>query len=99
LTVHSDLGSQYASKQNAEGFCKDKALWGVSDTGNCFDSAVVESFFGDLKREQVQWRNYEICYAAQQNILRYISMFYNSHRLLHTRDTKARINIRWNQEY
>ena len=61
-------------------------------TDNCLDSVEVESFFSDLKREQ--WRNYEICYAAQQNILRYISMFYNSHRLLHARDTKARINMR-----
>ena len=42
---------------------------------------VVESFFGTLKQERVQWRNYQSRYEAQQDILEYISMFYNSHRL------------------
>jgi transposase InsO family protein len=41
----------------------------------------VESFFGSLKQERVQWRNYQSRYEAQQDILGYISMFYNSHRL------------------
>ena len=42
---------------------------------------VVESFFGTLKQERVQWRNYQSRYEAQQDILDYISMFYNSRRL------------------
>lgn len=42
---------------------------------------MVESFFGSLKRERVQWRHYQTRYEAQQDILNYISMFYNSHRL------------------
>ena len=43
--------------------------------------AVVESFFGSLKQERVQWKNYQTRYEAQQDILEYISMFYNSYRL------------------
>jgi len=43
--------------------------------------AVVESFFGSLKQERVQWRNYQTRYGAQQDILDYITMFYNSWRL------------------
>ncbi len=42
---------------------------------------MVESFFGSLKQERVQWRNYQTRYEAQQDILEYISMFYNSERL------------------
>ena len=42
---------------------------------------MVESFFGSLKQERVQWRNYHTRYEAQQDILEYISMFYNSERL------------------
>ena len=42
---------------------------------------VVESFFGSLKQERVQWRNYQTRYEAQQDILQYITMFYNSQRL------------------
>ena len=41
----------------------------------------MESFFGSLKQERVQWRNYQSRYEAQQDILDYISMFYNSRRL------------------
>jgi transposase InsO family protein len=42
---------------------------------------VVESFFGSLKQERVQWENYQTRYEAQQDILEYITMWYNSDRL------------------
>ena len=44
-------------------------------------NAVVESFFDSFKQERVQWRNYQTRYQAQQDILEYISMFYNIKRL------------------
>ena len=53
----------------------------MSRKGDCWDNSVVESFFGTLKQELVQWRNYQTRYEAQQDILEYISMFYNSSRL------------------
>ena len=53
----------------------------MSRKGDCWDNAVVESFFGSLKQEHVQWRNYQSRHEAQQDILDYISMFYNSRRL------------------
>lgn len=53
----------------------------MSRLGNCWDNAVAESFFGSLKQEKVQWCNYQTRYEAQQNILEYISMFYNAKRL------------------
>ncbi len=37
--------------------------------------------FGYLKQERVQWKNYQTRFEAQQDILNYITMFYNSHRL------------------
>ncbi|MCU7904826.1 MAG: IS3 family transposase, partial [Candidatus Thiodiazotropha sp. (ex Epidulcina cf. delphinae)] len=46
-----------------------------------WDNAVVESFFGSLKQERVQWKNYQTRYEAQRDILEYISMFYNRWRL------------------
>ena len=42
---------------------------------------MVESFFGSLKQERVQWENYQTRYEAQQDILEYITMWYNSDRL------------------
>jgi putative transposase len=53
----------------------------MSKKGCCWDNAVAESFFGSLQQERVHWRNYQTRYAAQQNILNYITMWYNSHRL------------------
>ena len=81
LIHHSDRGSQYASKAFRR-LLKARDIEGsMSRKGDCWDNAVVESFFGSLKQERVQWRNYQSRYEAQQDILGYISMFYNSHRL------------------
>ena len=81
LISHSDRGSQYASKEYRR-LLKDNGFIGsMSRLGDCWDNAVAESFFGSLKQERVQWRNYQTRYEAQQDILQYISMFYNSYRL------------------
>ena len=81
LIHHSDRGSQYASEEFRQ-LLKIKGIEGsMSRKGNCWDNAVVESFFGRLKEERVHSRNYQTRYEAQQDILQYITMFYNSHRL------------------
>lgn len=81
LIHHSDRGSQYASKAFRKLLKAHGITGSMSRKGDCWDNAVVESFFGTLKQERVQWRSYPTCYTAQQDILDYISMFYNSHRL------------------
>ena len=53
----------------------------MSRKDDCWDNAVVESFFGSLKQERVQWKNYQTRNEAQQDILQYITMFYNNFRL------------------
>ena len=53
----------------------------MSRKGDCWDNSVVESFFGRLKQERVQWKQYQTCYEAQQDVLNYITLFYNQHRL------------------
>ncbi|MBT5371638.1 MAG: IS3 family transposase [Gammaproteobacteria bacterium] len=81
LIHHSDRGSQYAS-QDFRTLLKVHGIKGsMSRKGDCWDNAVVESFFGSLKQERVQWENYQTRYEAQQDILEYITMWYNSDRL------------------
>ena len=81
LIHHSDRGSQYASKAFRR-LLKAHGLQGsMSRRGNCWDNAVVESFFGSLKQERVQWCSYQTRYEAQQDVLNYIAMFYNPSRL------------------
>ena len=50
---------------------------------------MAESFFGSLKQERVQWQNYQTRFEAQQDILEYISMFYNAKRLHSYLDYKS----------
>lgn len=81
LIMHTDRGSQYASRQYRKLLAENGFKGSMSRKGNCWDNAVVESFFGSLKQERVQWKNYQTRHEAQQDILSYITMFYNSSRL------------------
>jgi len=81
LIHHSDRGSQYASKAFRRLLKSHGFLGSMSRKGDCWDNAVAESFFGSLKQERVQWRSYQTRYEAQQDVLDYITMFYNSRRL------------------
>jgi putative transposase len=89
LIVHSDRGSQYASKVYRDLLKRHKFTGSMSRLGNCWDNAVAESFFGSLKQELVHWCSYQTRYEAQQDILEYISMFYNSKRLHSYLDYKS----------
>lgn len=81
LIVHSDRGSQYASTQYRRLLKGHGFVGSMSRKGDCWDNAVVESFFGSLKQELVQWKHYQSRHEAQQDILRYITTFYNPERL------------------
>ena len=81
LIVHSDRGSQYASREYRKLLEIHGFAGSMSRVGDCFDNAVAESFFGNFKQERVYWSHYQTRYPAQQDVLHYISMFYNSHRM------------------
>ena len=69
----------------------------ASRKGDCRDNAVAESLFASLKKERVQWRRYQTRAEAQQDILDYIVMFYNSRRLhsYGTTSVPMSANQRW----
>ena len=81
LIVHSDQGVQYASHQYRQLLKNNGFIGSMSKKGCCWDNAVAESFFGSLKQERVHWKNYETRYEAQQDVMNYITMWYNSKRL------------------
>ena len=89
LIHHSDQGSQYASKSFRKLLLDNHIVGSMSRRGNCWDNAVVESFFGSLKKEIVQWCSFQTRWEAQQDILNDITMFYNSHRLHSTLDYRS----------
>ena len=55
LTHHADRGSQYCSIEYQAELRKHGIRISMSGKGNCFDNAVVETFFKTLKSELV-WR-------------------------------------------
>jgi len=81
LIHHSDRGSQYAGceYQNLLGACG--MICSMSRKGNCWDNAVVESFFHSLKTEWTADMLYRNRNDARSDVISYIEMFYNSHRL------------------
>jgi len=52
----------------------------MSGTGNCFDNAPMESFWGTLKQELVHHRHYATRQQAMRDITEYIEIFYNRQR-------------------
>jgi len=52
----------------------------MSRRGNCYDNAVVESFFSSLKKERIKRKIYPTREEAKTEILEYIEVFYNRTR-------------------
>ena len=80
LLHHSDRGSQYAATSYQRLLGEHGITPSMSRTGNCWDNACVESFFGTLKRELVYHRHYATREEATQDIFEYIEVFYNRKR-------------------
>ena len=80
LLHHSDRGSQYAATSDQQLLATHGITTSMSRTGNCWDNACVESFFGTLKRELVYHRHYATREDATQDIFEYIEVFYNRKR-------------------
>jgi len=81
LIHHSDRGSQYASHQIRNLLAANQIQVSMSGKGNCYDNAVMESFFGTLKNEWVHHQRYQTRYQARSDIFKYIEGFYNTVRL------------------
>jgi len=80
LIHHSDRGSQYTSDDFRDELETNEIRCSMSGRGNCYDNAVVESFFGILKRERVNRNYYSTREDAKQDIFDYIECFYNRKR-------------------
>jgi transposase InsO family protein len=80
LIHHSDRGSQYCACEYQQILGHFKLKASMSGTGNCFDNAPMESFWGTLKQELVHHRHYTSRREAIRDITEYIEIFYNRQR-------------------
>lgn len=77
LVHHSDRGVQYASRDYQAVLTAHGITPSMSRRGNCWDNAVVESFFRTLKVERVYDRRYVTREQAELDIADYIERWYN----------------------
>lgn len=78
LLFHSDQGSTYASEDHQRILATRGIACSMSRRGNCFDNAVVESFFSTIKSELGE--RFESHGDAKAALFDYIEVFYNQKR-------------------
>jgi putative transposase len=80
LLHHSDRGVQYACGDYRSLLADHGITASMSRTGNCYDNAVAESFFGTFKCELVHRLRYRTRAEAQSSIFEWIECWYNRRR-------------------
>jgi transposase InsO family protein len=80
LLHHSDRGTQYTSAAYQQRLAKLECQVSMSRTGNCYDNAVMESFFSTLKSECLTGQ-FQTRAQARTAIFEFIEVWYNRHRL------------------
>ena len=80
LLHHSDRGTQYACQAYRQLLADHQITCSMSRTGNCYDNAVMESFWATYKTEEVYRTTYETRTQATAATFHYIEIFYNRQR-------------------
>lgn len=81
LVHHTDRGSQYASAEYVAALKQAGMVQSMSRKGNCWDNAVVESFFGTLEQELGTKARWTSPAHARADVGAWIHSFYNDCRL------------------
>lgn len=81
LLHHSDRGLQYASSAFQALLAMHQIVPSMSHPGNCYDNAIMESFWSTLKSELVHRSAFNDLPQASRAINDYIENFYNPKRL------------------
>ena len=77
LLHHSDRGVQYTSERYRKQLLDNGIQASMSRTGNCYDNAVMESFWGKLKSEWLYHEHFATLAQARAAVFEYIEAFYN----------------------
>jgi putative transposase len=81
LLHHSDRGSQYTSRPYRAVLAERGITVSMSRKGDCWDNAVMESFWGTVKTECVERQVFATRHEARAILFDYLEIFYNRQRL------------------
>ncbi len=81
LIHHSDQGSQYTGHAFRNRLKAHGIQWSMSYKGDCYDNAVVESFFKSLKVELCKAHRFKTREEGRSALFEYMEVFYNNKRL------------------
>jgi putative transposase len=81
IIFHSDQGIQYTSENFRRILRENGFQQSMSRKGNCWDNAIIETFFHTLKTELTNRVKYKTREEARVSIFEYIEIFYNRKRL------------------
>ena len=81
LIIHSDRGVQYCCKAFRNVVSKYHFIQSMSRKGNCWDNAVSESFFGNLKTEWLSENDLYDQVQTESALFEHIDLFYNGQRI------------------
>lgn len=84
LIHHTDRGSTYAMQSYRDLLQQHGMLSSMSRKRDCWDNAVAESFFANLKNELTHYQTYPSREEAKTAIFQYMEVFYNRQRLHQT---------------
>jgi transposase InsO family protein len=77
---HSDRGIHYTNARYRNALATYGLEASYSALGNCWDNAVVESFFHTLKTEEARHARYPSRKEARQRLFEFIEVWYNRKR-------------------
>jgi transposase InsO family protein len=97
LVHHSDQGVQYASATYRQRLAQAGVIPSMSRRGNCYDNAMMESFWSTLKRGLIHPRVFATRDQARAAIFEWIEIFYNRVRLHSALGYKSPVDFETNR--
>ena len=89
LIHHTDRGSQYTADDYLALLKEHGIQVSMSDKGNPYDNAMMESFFSTLRAELTDLERFATRQAAHTKVFEFIEVFYNRQRLHSSLDYRS----------
>ncbi len=78
--LHTDRGTQFTAEEYQAFLADHQIVSSMSAIGSCADNAPAEGFFGRLKHERVNRRQYRTRSEARSDVFDYIERQHNAER-------------------